>query len=327
MEASREWDSLNLGRSNHLLLDSRFVGPLLRHFGGSEVILGISQESRKPGMALLVKKHLGIWETFQPSQAPMGLVIFGYQDDTGEGLLELTRALPGLPLELAVLQQDPCHTPFPRGLSIPQVQYVDYIHTARLPVNGTFEDYWKTRGTNLRHNLARRRRRMAEQKFDLELKACREPEGVAECIRDYGRLESYGWKGKDGTAVSEDNAQGAFYREVFEAFCESGEGVIYQWRLNGKVAATDLCLERAGMMIVLKTAYDEEMSAQSPALMMREEILQRVFAERSVRVVEFYGRVMDWHTKWCDDVRTMYHVNCFREPWIAQMRNFLSSLR
>ena len=50
-------------------------------------------------------------------------------------------------------------------------------------------------------------------------------------------------------------------------------------------------------MVVLKTAYDENLNDFSPAFMMREEILQRTFSEKKVRAVEFYGRVMEWHTR------------------------------
>jgi hypothetical protein len=326
-EAKKDWDALNLARGNHLLLDSKFVGPLLRHFGIAGVMLGINHDSGKSGMVLLEKKRSGIWETFQPSQEPMGLIVFSYQDDTGEGLLDLARALPGFPLELAVLQQDPFHTCFPPRQTVPNIENIDYISTPYLPVTGTFEEYWKGRGTNLRHNLARRRRRMAEQKISLELKIHREPKTVKECISEFGRLESKGWKGKDGTAIHEDNAQGRFYREMLEGFCERGEGVVYQWCLDGKVAASDLCLERDGTMIVLTTAYDEEMNQHSPALMMREEIMRGVHEKGDVRVVEFYGRVMEWHTKWCDDTRTMYHVNCFCQPWIRSVRQFISRFR
>jgi hypothetical protein len=325
--ACADWDSLNLARGHHLLLDSKFVAPLLRHFGQNGVMLGFNKDSRKPGMALLEKKRPGIWETFQPSQAPMGLIAFGYQDETGEGLLELARALPGLPLELAVLQQDPAHTSFPAPQALPNLEVVDYISTPYLPITGTFEEYWKARGTNLRHNLARRHRRMTEQKISLELKVHRTPESVAGCIREYGSLESKGWKGKDGTAIHEDNAQGRFYREMLENFCASGEGVIYQWCLDGKLAASDLCLQRAGTMIVLKTAYDEELNQHSPALMMREEIMRQVYEQGVIKVVEFYGRVMEWHTKWCGDVRTMYHVNCFCQPWVRSVRKLVSKFR
>lgn len=33
---------------------------------------------------------------------------------------------------------------------------------------------------------------------------------------------------------------------------------------------------------------------------------------------EFYGRLMDWHTKWSDEIRTLYHVTAFR--WAAAQR-------
>jgi hypothetical protein len=323
----KDWDALNQARSNHLLLDSKFVSPLLRHFGPGDVTLGFNEGNGKPGMTLLERKRVGIWETFQPSQAPMGLIVFGYQDETGEGLLDLARALPGIPLELAVLQQDPSHTSLPPTQTLPNIERVDYISTPYLPIAGTFEDYWKARGTNLRHNLARRHRRMTEQKISMELKVRRAPEEVAECIREYGRLESKGWKGKDGTAIHESNAQGRFYQEMLENFCAAGEGVIYQWCLDDKVAASDLCLVRDGTMIVLKTAYDEELNQHSPALMMREEIMRQLHEQGAVKVVEFYGRVMEWHTKWCNDVRTMYHVNCFCQPWIRSARDFAAKFR
>ncbi len=325
--AAKDWDALNCARGNHLLLDSRFINPLLSCFGGHHVLLGINRNSNRQGMALVVKQRPGIWETFQPSQAPVGLIVLGYRDETGEGLLELTRSLPGYALEFAALQQDPDHSCFPKSLNLPGVETVEYIHTPRLSITGTFDDYWNSRSSNLRHNLARRKRRMVEQRLTLELQSHRKPEAVAHCIREYAQLESAGWKGKNGTAVTEDNAQGKFYRAVFENFCDSGEAVIFQWRIDGRLAASDLCLHRDGMMIVLKTAYDEELNQFSPALMMREQIMRDLYQSGTIRIIEFYGRVMDWHTKWCEEVRTMYHVNCFRQPWVAGMRKLIGKFR
>jgi len=65
---------------------------------------------------------------------------------------------------------------------------------------------------------------MTEQGYKLELKGIRDPGQVAEAIREYGMLEAKGWKSREGTAVTADNAQGRFYREVFERFCARGEG-------------------------------------------------------------------------------------------------------
>jgi hypothetical protein len=317
------WDTFNFARGNHILLDSRFVAPLLSHFADGEVLLGHDADSYNPGAALLVSRGEGQWETFQPSQAPIGLFVLSTPDVDGETLRGLTRKLPSYALELSVLQQDPDYSCVPLAESRPGLERLEYIQTARITMTGTFEEYWKQRGNNLRHNLARRRRRMVERQLKGELVARRAPGEVADAIREYGQLESGGWKAKDGTAVNANNAQGRFYREVFESFCESGEGVIYQFRVDGRIVASDLCLHRNGMLVVLKTAYDEAFNEFSPALMMREDIMKQIFAENQVRVIEFYGRVMEWHTRWSNEIRTLYHVNCLRHPWLAPLKRLV----
>src|SRR5262249_33992872 len=173
----------------------------------------------------------------------------------------------------------------------------------------------------------RQNRRIKEQGRRLELIAERDPLQVAACVREYGRLESSGWKGKEGTAVSEDNAQGRFYRDIFEDFCRTGEAVIFQLHLDGKVVASDLCLVRDGMVVVLKTAYDETTERLSPALLMRREIIKHFFEAGNINVVEFYGKVRDWHLQWTSETRMMYHINLLRNVQVARTRKILEHLR
>lgn len=320
-EMYQTWDSVNRAGANHILLDSGFISPLLRHFANGNVIQATRSDSAGRGMALLIRKRLGHWETFQPAQAPIGLFLLERADSDGRDLLEMTRELPGHALQLSILQQDPEYTSGALNQSHNGFERLDYIRTARITLSGTFEEYWQRRGTNLRHNLSRRRRRATEKGLAPKLIARRAPDEVAAAIQEYGRLESSGWKGRDGTAVSSENAQGRFYRDVFECFCARGEGIIYQLVLGDKVAASDLCLVRNGMMVVLKTAYDEASNDFSPAFLMREEILRELYAQQQVRVIEFYGRVMDWHTRWTDEIRTMYHINVFRYGWLQSLKN------
>jgi CelD/BcsL family acetyltransferase involved in cellulose biosynthesis len=317
---AKEWDALNEEQGNHILLDSGFVAPLLRHFGNENVLLAVNSDTNQRGMALLSQAGTGRWETFQPSQAPIGLIAFGRVDEAGEGLVELTRKLPGHALQLSVMQQDPDYSCFPLQNTEGRFERVDYIQTARITLNGTFEDYWKARGTNLRHNLARRRRRLGEKGYSMELVEVRRPDEVAAAIREFGLLESKGWKGREGTAVTEENAQGRFYREMLEYFCGRGEAVIYQLRFDGKVVASDLCVLRGGMIVILKTAYDEELNDFSPAFLMREEAMKKFYSGQGLRAIEFYGRVMEWHTRWSEEIRTLYHINCLRHAWVDPLK-------
>ena len=49
----------------------------------------------------------------------------------------------------------------------------------------------------------------------------------------------------------------------------------------------------------------------------RCEILRHVFDAGRLRRIEFLGRLQSWQIKWCDEVRTIYHVNYYRWPLLA----------
>jgi CelD/BcsL family acetyltransferase involved in cellulose biosynthesis len=202
---------------------------------------------------------------------------------------------------------------------------LDYITTPRISLIDTFEAYWKVRGKDLVGNLARRKKRLDEQGVKISLSVNRTAQSVEEAVRVYGQFEESGWKGADGTAVRADNAQGAFYREMLTRFCHRGEGVIYQLFMDETPIASNLCVERNGMLILLKTAYDEEHKKLSPSYIMLEDMLKRLFAEKNVHVLEFYGRAKEWHKKWTTEERTMYHVNFYRYAMVAPARKFLKN--
>ena len=321
-----EWDRINQQHANHILLDSRFIDPLLRYFGSEKILLAVYENAQAPGMTLIEPARPGFWQTFQPGQAPLGaIVLAGGGDAAAQSMGDLLRALPGFALGFSVTQQDPDFTCFGNLNGTPAVETLDYIQTPRLTINGKYEDYWKQRSKNLTHNLSRQRRRLKEQGGLLELATDRNAEAVPDALHEYGLLESTGWKGEEGSAVAADNVQGRFYREMLENFCNRGEAVIYRLRLNGKTVASDLCLERDGTLVILKTAYDENVQGLSLGLLLHQEIFQSVFEEGKIRVIEFYGRLRDWHTKWTNEIRTMYHINFYRSAWVPKARKILKT--
>ena len=321
-----EWDRINQQRGNHILLDSRFIDPLLRNFGSEKMLLAVHENAQAPGMTLIEPARPGFWQTFQPGQAPLGaIVLMGGGDGAAQSMGELLHALPGFALGFSVTQQDPDFTCFGNLNGTPAVETLDYIQTPRLTISGKYEDYWKQRSKNLTHNLSRQRRRLKEQGGVLELATDRNAEAVADALHEYGLLESTGWKGEEGSAVAADNVQGRFYREMLENFCNRGEAVIYRLRLNGKTVASDLCVERGGTLVILKTAYDENVQGLSLGLLLHQGIFQSVFEEGKIKVIEFYGRLRDWHTKWTNEIRTMYHINFYRSAWVPKARKILKT--
>lgn len=125
-----------------------------------------------------------------------------------------------------------------------------------------------------------------------------------------------GWKAQEGTAVGAENAQGRFYRQVLEALSLTHSTRIYRYWFGNSVVAMDLCVESADTLVILKTAYDESLKAVSPAVLMRHSYFETIFGEGKLKRIEFFGRVMEWHLRWTEDVRMLYHVNCYRWPWL-----------
>src|SRR4051794_15722201 len=94
------WDGLNRARGNHPLLDSMFVGALIRHFGSQETLMGIEDDDNNPGMVILEKPRRGFWQTFQPSQGPLGLFLLANDEGIDRQIANLIRSLPGYALGL-----------------------------------------------------------------------------------------------------------------------------------------------------------------------------------------------------------------------------------
>jgi hypothetical protein len=318
----RMWDDLNKERGNHILLDSIFVGALIRHFASPKALLGIAENGA--GMIVVDSSYSGFWRSFQPSQAPLGLVLLRDEHCVVEQIRELFRSLPGYALGVAITQQDPDFTVFANTTAdLRLAETLEYITTSRINIKGEFDEYWKNRGRYYVDDLRRQTRRLEEQKIHMEFQEDLDVRNMGECIKDYGKLEEVGWKGEEGTAVGASNQQGRFYREILERFCCRGEAVVYKLLFNGQTVASDLCLRRDGMLVVLKIAYDEGFQKLSPGKFIHREILRSLFRERKIRTLEWYGRLHEWQRKLDSVPRTMFHVNIYRNEWIPMARRIV----
>jgi len=321
---AQAWRLLNAATTRSPLLDPEFVQPLLAEFGDPRGQLAIcTADGETIAMGVLVPRGHGAWQALQPSQAPIGLWLHRAGVPLDQLLPALARRLPGLALMVGLTQRDPQLEP--RPVDSATTSTMDYIRTAYVPIAGTFEEYWNARGKNLRSNLKKQRSRLQKDGIATRMQVDRLPEQMAAAVADYGRLESAGWKAQLGTAIHPDNDQGRFYTAMLEGFARRGQAAVYRYwfeapQLAPQLVAMDLCIEGDGALIVLKTTYDESVPASlSPTLLMREECCQQLFAQKQYARLEFYGKVMEWHTRWTDEIRTMYHVNHYRWPVLRQL--------
>ena len=151
---------------------------------------------------------------------------------------------------------------------------------------------------------------------------------VSRAIELYSKLELSGWKLQQGTAVNEASGQIDFYKALLGTYAEKGQAQIIQYWISiagdDRLVASDLCIVREETAYMLKTAYDESLSdhdslsSLSPASLMHQDLFKYWIHERKIKRVEFYGKTMDWHSRWTKQRRSIYHLTLFRSK-LAQV--------
>ena len=317
----QHWDALNQGPPELPFLSAAAVVAAIECFGqGTEQLVWATTQGQVRFMAVLAAQGRWRWATFQPSQIPLGCCVAGreWPLQTWAELLLKSGQL-GWALALSFTQIDPlCCPKLADGASN---FHEDYVHTAWLDIEGSFDEYWAGRGKNLRQNLRKQRNKLATDQVVPTIKFLQLPEQIVPAIGRYGAMESLGWKSDQGTAIHPDNAQGRFYIRLLTEAAAQGQALITEYSFNERPVAMNLGLMSGGVWVVLKTTYDETVGkALSPSSLLREEELQALFAgSLPVQRIEYYGRVMEWHTKLTDKQRALYHLTSYRWPWVKQL--------
>ncbi len=325
-DLAAEWDDLQRRTTNTPFLESLFLGPLLEIFGSGREVIAVHRDGgRADAAAIVAPVGRGMWSTFQPSQLPLGPWLCSASDNIGLRMQSLLRALPGWPLGLGATQLDPGLAARPADTD--NLRTIDYVRTSLIDIEGPFEAYWDARGKNLRQNTRKQRNKLVSEGTTTSFESLTNPEQVAEAIRDYGALESAGWKAGTGTAIHPANEQGRFYTRMLQSFCARGRGRIVRYRFAGKVVSMDLCIDNGPLVVILKTAYDESLRSVSPSTLMRQEEFETWWNEGRYRRIEFYGKTMEWHTRWTDKERQLFHATAYRWPVLRSLHERLQALR
>jgi hypothetical protein len=316
------WDALQARSLGLPFLESHFLQPLIEVFGsGKEQLAICEQRGDWVAAALLRPADRGRWELFLPSQLPLGAWIGAAP---AEQLDTLLRLLPGLPLALGTPQLDSRF--YAQGVGARQRETA-YIDTAWVEVQGSFDAYWEARGKNLRQNTRKQRSKLAADGIVTRMDCVSEPAAMAEALAQYGRLEAAGWKAADGTHIHPENDQGRFYRAMLEGFATYGRARVYRYWFGEQVVAMDLCITAGRQIVILKTAYDEAHSKLSPSTLMRQEQFEQLFAEGLWDRIEFYGKLLEWHTRWTELRRPIYHRTAYRWAWLLELQRWREARR
>ncbi len=319
-----EWDRLNaLLYGGHPMFDSRFVGPLLAHFGTGNELLCIHRGADASDGALILQPHgFGRWALFLPAQSQAGAVLL-----KDARLLEtLLPALPGHAWSLDLLSIDPLYAPDWTHLRLPRI-VIPHANTMAVSTQGGFDAYWQARPRNLIKNIRRYQHRAEETTGPLAVATITEPAAVVDALARYGQLESAGWKGRQGTAIAPDNAQGKFYAEMLGRFASSGQALVMELHAGERLVASRLIIRHERMWIILKTTYDETQSAFAPGRLLLHAVLEHAFSGMHSGSVEFYTNASRDNAEWATRLRSIPHHQIVRYKFAAGLLGLLKTLR
>ncbi|MDO6709198.1 GNAT family N-acetyltransferase [Aliiglaciecola sp. 2_MG-2023] len=306
------WAELNNKTMNLAFFEPDFVNGLIAHFfDGDEKLVVAYKDDELQYAGFFKPLGKGRWATAMPSQCPLGLFLHHESQISSSVMKSLCNALPGTVAMLDMLQMDSKYSHFTPASDF---EFMPYITSGNRPIPEDFDMYFQSLGKNMRQNYNKVINRAARAEDTLSWQKVTKPAEVKQAIIKYGELESRGWKGEEGTAISPDNTQGKFYQQALGSLAEKDKACCWYYLINDEIVAVDLCIQQDDCLIILKTTYNEQFNKQSPALMLKIEMIKYYSNHRElegINNIEFYGKAMEWHKRLDSTLREIEHVTFY----------------
>ncbi len=321
-----DWETLsNSYHANNRLLSTEFLATLLHYFGHNPLYqVRAIWQGKVQCLMLLRQRDKLIWELYKPSQAQVGLMLINpaFKPD----VKELLRSLPGMAARIDFLSLDQAeHLAFLSTLKDHQRTF--YATNMQIKLEGSFKDYWQQRSKNLRKNMSRYENRLQRENTTLNFHQIINPQDILSAVDRYGMLESKGWKGKLGTALHPSNQQGQFYRDFLYRLAQQNTAVVYEYFIKDRLVASRLCCIKGDMLIILKTTFDEEFKNFSLGRLLLKQILNTLFENNTVKVIDFYTNASPEQLEWATDTREIYNSSVYAENIFGKVFKLLIQLK
>jgi CelD/BcsL family acetyltransferase involved in cellulose biosynthesis len=143
----------------------------------------------------------------------------------------------------------------------------------------------KALSSSSRKKLRQQRRRLAE-KGSLEFRIARDAGAVRDALEQFLALEAAGWKGRQGTALLNSQADATFARAMIEDLALRGEASVHAIYLDGRPVSMQIVLRTGPAAFTWKTAYDESWRDVSPGMLLLEDYTAAFLADESIAYVD-----------------------------------------
>lgn len=173
------------------------------------------------------------------------------------------------------------------------------------------EDLFRRLSKNARANLRKSRKKLANF-TNVEELSTRDPELILRFLDSFMEVEASGWKGAHGTgtAIALDPSLVRFYRHLAESLSLSANCEVNLLQINGKSVAAQFGIVLGDTLYLLKIGYDEEFASLAPGNLLVVRLLNRLFAEGTVKYVSLITDAR-WHASWKPSTYEIFSYSCY----------------
>ncbi|MDQ3955220.1 MAG: GNAT family N-acetyltransferase [Actinomycetota bacterium] len=182
-------------------------------------------------------------------------------------------------------------------------------HSPYVSLTGEWEQYEESLPTKLKSEIRRRTRKL-ESTGSVRVELPDTSSSLGSLLEEGFAIESAGWKGARGTAISSNRQTREFYSRVAVWAAEEGWLRLAFLRHDDASLAFDLAFEFDGVHYLLKTGFDPGWQKFGPGMILRRHMLKGAF-QSHLTLYDFLGRDESWKMQWTDTVRARLVYQAF----------------
>jgi hypothetical protein len=109
---------------------------------------------------------------------------------------------------------------------------------------------------------------------------------VRGALDDFLTMEASGWKGRQGTALLNNQTDAAFMRGAVGALADAGRASVHSLCVDGKPISMQIVARAGAAAFTWKTTYDEAYQDFSPGMLLLEDYTTAFLADESIAFVD-----------------------------------------
>ncbi|MDJ0974478.1 MAG: GNAT family N-acetyltransferase [Planctomycetota bacterium] len=179
-------------------------------------------------------------------------------------------------------------------------------------IEGAFEDWKRTIGSNMRRNLRKAANRV-ERDFGAPPQAefLTGDDAPLELLDEMARIEQTGWKAEEGGAMGLRTEVQAIYADVIAGWKRAGFLEWHRLRFGERTVALHLATHIGPKLTLVRICFDESVGRYSPGGLLLMATFERAFADAAIHRVDCVER-QPWQQNWRMEAVPYHDVHAFR---------------